>query len=122
RTTSTDPGFNSLNATHANFGISGVFKLPAGFGASTDFVCYTRRGYGSPQLDTTDPIWNLRITYAPPRSSHWVFMADGFDLLHSLSNVNYAVTAAGRTVSYTNALPRYFMLSVQYRLSIQPKK
>lgn len=49
-------------------------------------------------------------------------MADGFDLLHSLSNVNYAVTASGRTVSYTNALPRYFMLSVQYRLSIQPKK
>ncbi|MDE6498392.1 MAG: hypothetical protein K2L21_07015, partial [Muribaculaceae bacterium] len=91
RTTSTEPGFNTLNAHHANFGISGVFKLPAGFGASTDFVCYTRRGYGSPQLDTTDPIWNLRITYAPPRSSHWVFMADGFDLLHSLSNVNYAV-------------------------------
>ena len=122
RTTSTEPGFNTLNAHHANFGISGVFKLPAGFGASTDFVCYTRRGYGSPQLDTTDPIWNLRITYAPPRSSRWVFMADGFDLLHSLSNVNYAVTAAGRTVSYTNALPRYFMLSVQYRLNIQPKK
>ncbi len=122
RTTSSDPGFTTLNAHHVNFGISGVFKLPAGFGASTDFVCYTRRGYGSPQLDTTDPVWNLRITYAPPRSSHWVFMADAFDLLHSLSNVNYAVSATGRTVSYTNALPRYFMLSVQYRLNIQPKK
>lgn len=121
-TTSAQPGFNDLNAHHYNYGISGVFKLPAGFGASTDFVCYTRRGYGSPQLDTTDPVWNLRLTYTPPRASRWVFIADGFDLLHRLSNVTYAVTAAGRTVSYTNSLPRYFMLSVQYKLNIQPRR
>ena len=49
-------------------------------------------------------------------------MIDGFDLLHKLSNVNYAVTASGRTVSYTNALPRYILFSFQYRLNIQPKK
>ncbi len=49
-------------------------------------------------------------------------MVDGFDLLHKLSNVNYAVTASGRTVSYTNALPRYVLFSLQYRLNIQPKK
>ncbi len=121
-TTSARDGFSTLDAHHYNYGISGVFKLPAGFGASTDFVCYTRRGYGSPQLDTTDPVWNLRITYTPPRLSNLVFMADGFDLLHRLSNVSYAVTATGRTVSYTNALPRYFMLSVQYKLNIQPRK
>ena len=85
-------------------------------------MCYTRRGYGVASLDTTDPIWNARLTYCPPRHSRWVFMVDGFDLLHKLSNVNYAVTASGRTVSYTNTLPRYVMLSVQYRLTIQPKK
>lgn len=49
-------------------------------------------------------------------------MADGFDMLHQLSNVNYAVNVSGRTVSYSNALPRYLLFSVQYRLSIQPKK
>lgn len=49
-------------------------------------------------------------------------MVDGFDMLYKLSNVNYAVTATGRTVAYTNTLPRYFLLSVQYRLNIQPKK
>lgn len=120
--TSKQPGFNTLDANHINYGVSGVFKLPAGFGVSTDFTCYTRRGYGSNYLDTTDPIWNMRLTYSHPRHSRWVFMADGFDLLHKLSNVNYAVTATGRTISYTNALPRYFLFSVQYRLSIQPKK
>lgn len=121
-TTSTQTGFNTLNANHFNYGITGIFKFPAGFGISTDFTCYTRRGYGVDYLDTTDPIWNARISYCPPRNSRWVFMIDGFDLLHKLSNVNYAVTASGRTVSYTNTLPRYVIFSLQYRLNIQPKK
>lgn len=121
-TTSAEPGFSTIAAQHYNYGVSGVFTLPAGFGASTDFTCYTRRGYGSAALDTTDPIWNVRITYSHPRYKKWVFMADGFDILHRLSNVHYAVTASGRVVSYTNALPRYFLFSVQYRLNIQPKK
>lgn len=122
RTTSTLEGFEQLNATHVNSGFQGVFKLPAGFGISTDFTFYTRRGYGVEYLDTTDPVWNVRVSYAPPRNSHWVINLDGFDMLHQLSNVNYAVTASGRTVSYTNSLPRYVILTVQYRLSIQPKK
>ncbi|MEZ3563433.1 MAG: hypothetical protein K1V72_03790 [Duncaniella sp.] len=82
---------------------------------------YTRRGYGLSYLDTTDAIWNVRVTYTP-RGGRWVFMADGFDLLHQLSNVNYAVNASGRTISYSNALPRYVLFSVQYRLNIMPKK
>ncbi|MDE6207727.1 MAG: outer membrane beta-barrel family protein [Muribaculaceae bacterium] len=122
RTTSTLAGFNDFDAHHLNYGINGVFKLPAGFGASTDFTCYMRRGYGVEQLDTTDPIWNLRITYAPPSLKRWVFMVDGFDLLHKLNNVDYTVNEAGRMVSYTNSLPRYFLFSVQYRLNLQPKK
>ncbi|MCH5219041.1 MAG: outer membrane beta-barrel protein [Muribaculaceae bacterium] len=121
-TTSQQPGFNTLNATHLNYGINGTFILPAGFSMSTDFMCYTRRGYGSDYLDTTDPVWNLRVSYAPVNNKHWIFMLDGFDILQQLSNVNYAVTASGRTVSYVNTIPRYVMLSVQYRLNIQPKK
>ena len=121
-TTSSQQGFNTLNANHVNYGVSGVFKLPKGFGISTDFMCYTRRGYGNPDLDTTDPVWNARLSYCPVGYSRWVFMLDGFDLLHKLSNVSYAVSASGRTVTYTNALPRYVMFSVQYRLNIQPKK
>lgn len=121
-TTSTQEGFETLNATHINSGFTGLFKLPAGFDISTDFMCYTRRGYGVESLDTTDPVWNIRLTYAPPKNKHWVFMIDGYDMLHTLSNVNYAVNAAGRVVSYTNVLPRYFLFTIQYRLNLQPKK
>lgn len=121
-TTSKQPDFTTQNAHHVNYGISGVFTLPAGFGISTDFMCYTRRGYGVENLDTTDPVWNLRLSYRNPKYNKWVFMVDGFDMLHQLSNVSYAVTATGRTVTYNNSLPRYVMFGVQYRLNLQPKK
>lgn len=121
-TTSTRDGFATINADHYNIGITGQFRLPAGFGISTDFTVYTRRGYGVKELDTSDAIWNMRLTWSPKRNKHWIFMVDGFDMLHQLSNVNYAVSATGRTVSYSNALPRYVLFSVQYRLNIQPKK
>ena len=121
-TTSTRTDFETIDAMHVNFGVSGVFTLPAGFGISTDLVCYMRRGYGSPNLDTTNPVWNARLTYSPVRNKHWVFNIDGFDLLHQLNYVTYAINAQGRTVVHTNALPRYILASVQYRFNIQPKK
>ena len=121
-TTSSRTDFNTIDANHYNIGVTGQFRLPAGFGINTDFTVYTRRGYGVKELDTSDAIWNMRLTWSPVRNKRWVFMIDGFDMLHQLSNVNYAVNAAGRTVSYSNALPRYMLFSVQYRLNIQPKK
>lgn len=121
-TTSDRPGFNTIDARHYQAGISAVFIIPGGFGLTSDFMVYARRGYGVSQLDTTDPIWNMRLTYTPPRLKRLTLMLDGFDILHRLSNVNYAVSATGRTVSYTNTLPRYIMLSAQFRLNIQPPK
>lgn len=122
-TESTREDFEVIDANHYNYGVQGNFVLPGGFGINTDFTLYTRDGYGLKQLDTTDAIWNLGMTYVPNlRGKHWVFMVNAFDLLQQLSNTHYAISASGRTVSYTNALPRYVMFSVQYRLNIQPKK
>lgn len=71
--------------------------------------------------DTTDAIWNARLTYTP-RGGRFVIMADAFDLLHQLSNVNYAVNAQGRTITWSNTLPRYVLLSVQFRFNKQPRR
>ncbi|MCH5319995.1 MAG: TonB-dependent receptor [Paramuribaculum sp.] len=121
-TTSDQEDFITLNATHLTSGVTAQINLPKGFSVNTDFMCYTRSGYGTEQLDTTDPVWNIRLAYTPPRNTKWVFMVDGYDMLHTLNNVSYTVNGAGRVVSYTNVLPRYFLFSVQYRLSLQPKK
>lgn len=116
------PDFQTINANHYSYGIIANFKLPFNIGINTDFNIYTRKGYGVKELDTSDAIWNVRLTWTPPMAKQWTIMLDGFDMLHQLSNVNYAVTASGRTVSYSNALPRYFMASIQYRFQRQPKK
>lgn len=119
---SSRPDFNTIDAHIFNYGIIGNFKLPYNFGINTDFNIYGRRGYGVKELDTNDAIWNVRLTWSPLKAKEWLFMIDGFDLLHQLSNVNYGVTATGRTVSYSNALPRYMLFSVQYRFNRKPKK
>lgn len=120
-TTSTREGFAAINATHYNYGLTGRFVLPCGFGIDSNFTFYTRRGYGLSQLDTTDAVWNARVSYTP-NSRRWIFTIDAFDLLHRLSNVSYVVTAAGRTVTMTNTLPRYILASIQYRFNINPQK
>ena len=120
-TSSTREDFNMIDANHYKYGVSGVFRLPAGFSVSTGFNIYMRRGYGVKELDTTDKIWDMRVAYTLGKGS-WVISADGFDLLHQLSNVSYSISAQGRSVVYTNTIPRYMMLSVQYRFNHNPKK
>lgn len=114
-------GFNKFSATTLQYGLTGLVNLPKSITFSSDLTAYTRRGYADPSLNTTDVVWNARISYALP-GGKWVIMLDGFDLLHQLSNVSYNANAQGRTETWTNVLPRYAMLHVQYRLNIQPKK
>lgn len=48
-------------------------------------------------------------------------MADGYDILHNLSNVFYTVNAQARTETYANTLPRYFMFHIQWKFNKLPK-
>ncbi len=121
RTRSAREGANNVNSVNLNYGLTGMCSLPGGVRINTDLSFYTRRGYGSKELDTTDVMWNLSASYTP-KGNKWVFTVKGFDLLQSLSNVYYSVTASGRTVSYSNTLPRYVLFTAQYRLNLQPKK
>lgn len=120
-TTSSMEGFNVIDAQHYSAGLTGVFNIPRGFGISTDLTLYGRRGYGVKELDTNDFVWNMRVSYTPPNSLI-SFYIDAFDMLRQLSNVSYAVNDQGRTVTYTNALPRYVLFTVQFRLFRAPKK
>lgn len=120
-TRSERPDFNNFSATTAQYGVNGTFTLPYNFGIATDLNLYTRRGYAYKELNTTDVVWNARLTYNL-KGGHWTFMLDGFDLLHQLSNVSYTVNAQSRVETYTNVLPRYLLFHVQYRFNKQPKQ
>ena len=119
--TSSQEHFKSFTARDFRYGIRGDFMLPIGFGISTDFTVYTRSGYSDSSLNKTNFVWNARATYTILKGQ-LTFMIDGFDMLHNLSNVFYSVNAQARTETYTNVLPRYVMLHVQWKFHKSPKK
>ncbi|MBD5241512.1 MAG: hypothetical protein HDS59_05475 [Barnesiella sp.] len=117
----TDSGFKNFSATDAYYGINGVFSLPCRFGISTDLTFYSRNGYTASSINSTKAVWNGRITYTV-KGGKWLIMLDGFDLLHQLDNVTYNVNDQAQTEVYTNVLPRYGLLHIQYKFAIQTKK
>lgn len=120
RTNSNREGFNKINAFNINYGLDGTVKLPAGFGIDTNFSLYTRRGYDAKEFDTTDAMWNAKVSYIT-KNKKWLFMIYAYDILHQVSNVHYSVTGTGRSVSYTNSLPHYVLATIQYRFNHQPR-
>lgn len=121
KTTSDESQFTSISAFTNNTGVTALFKLPYRFQISTDATLYARRGYGSPELNTTDFVWNARLAWTTSNKK-WLLTLDGFDMLKQLSSINYAVNSQGRVITYRNVLPRYMMFHVQYKLNILPKK
>ena len=101
--------------------LTALLKLPLQMELNTDLTLYTRTGYADARLNTTDLVWNARLT-RPFLKGRLLLMVDGFDLLGQLDNVTRIVNAQGRTEIYTNVMPRYALLHVVYRLNKQPKK
>ncbi len=108
--------FSSFNTMEFHYGLQGVLKLPYGIGINTDFMVYSRRGYQDNNLNTDNYVWNARISYSMLKGS-LLFTLDGYDILHNLSNVFYSVNAQGRTETYRNVLPKYFMLGLQWKFN-----
>ncbi len=119
--TGDEANFVPFNTTELSYGLIGVLKLPANFGLSTDFTIYSRRGYADDALNTNNYVWNGRITYTMLKGK-LIAAIDAYDILHDLSNVFYAVNAQGRTETFRTVLPRYAMLTLQWRFSSADKK
>ncbi|MBD5187605.1 MAG: hypothetical protein HDS96_00580 [Bacteroidales bacterium] len=110
-----------MNTWTQQYGVNAIVSLTSALQLSTDFNVYMRSGYNNSALNTTDLVWNARLSYSLMQGQLQL-MLDGFDMLHNLSNVTYSVNAQARTETYISVLPRYFMFHVQYRFNRQPKK
>ena len=101
--------------------MTALLKLPWKMELNTDMNLYTRTGYADSRLNTSDFVWNARLS-RPFLKGRLLVMLDGFDILGQLDNVTRVVNAQGRTETYTNVLPRYALLHLAYRFNKQPKK
>lgn len=113
--------FSNINAVNLNYGFMGQINLPLQIQLQTDLTLFTRRGYNDENMNTTELVWNARLSKSILKGN-LVFTLDGFDILGNLRNVNYSLNAQGRTETWVNSIPRYVMLRVIYKLNKQPKK
>ncbi len=88
---------------------------------SADGNMYSRRGYGSSELNTDDFVLNASISQ-PFLKGKLIARIEAFDLLHQLSNTHYSVNAQGRTETWYRSLPHYVMAHLVYHWNKNPKK
>ncbi|MDE6279670.1 MAG: outer membrane beta-barrel family protein [Paramuribaculum sp.] len=106
---------------NGSYGVSALLNLPSNWSLGTDLTFYTRTGYSYSQLNTTDLLWNARVTKSFLKGL-LVCAVDGYDLLRQLSNVSYTVNAQYRIETVTNVMPSYLLFSLQYRFNSQPQR
>ncbi len=114
--------FETLNATDFQYGLYARYTLPRlNTTLSADGNMYSRRGYGSPDLNTDDFVLNASISQ-PFFKGKLIARIEAFDLLHQLSNTQYTVNAQGRTETWFRSLPHYVMAHLVYHWNKNPKK
>ena len=114
--------FETLNATDFQYGLSARYTLPRlNTTLSADGNIYSRRGYGSSELNTDDFVLNASVSQ-PFFKGKLIARIEAFDLLHQLSNTQYSVNAQGRTETWYRSLPHYVMAHLVYHWNKNPKK
>ena len=114
--------YETLNATDFQYGLSARYTLPRiNTTLSADGNMYSRRGYGSSELNTDDFVLNASISQ-PFFKGKLIARIEAFDLLHQLSNTQYSVNAQGRTETWYRSLPHYVMAHLVYHWNKNPKK
>lgn len=114
--------FETLNATDFQYGLSARYTIPRlNTTLSADGNMYSRRGYGSSELNTDDFVLNASISQ-PFFNGKLIARIEAFDLLHQLSNTQYSVNAQGRTETWYRSLPHYVMAHLVYHWNRQSSK
>lgn len=114
--------FETLNATDFQYGLSARYTIPRlNTTLSADGNMYSRRGYGSSELNTDDFVLNASISQ-PFLKGKLIVRIEAFDLLHQLSSTQYSVNAQGRTETWYRSLPHYVMAHLVYHWNKNPKK
>ena len=120
RATSRRNDFSTINAFDFNYGLTAQVELPWKLQISTDITMFSRRGYEDPSMNDNDLVWNARLS-KQMFHGRMSIMLDGFDLLSQLSNVRQVLNGQGRTETWYNVIPSYFMVHLIYRLNVIPK-
>lgn len=114
-------GFRTINSVDFRYGATAQAGLGHGITIDTDLTMYSRRGYDERNMNTDDFVWNAALSGSLLKGK-MALRLSAFDILGQLSNVRRVLNAQGYAETWYNTIPRYVMLSVIYKLNIQPKR
>lgn len=120
--TSPRSDFKMVDARNVSLSGNLQYRLPLAVVLRTNLTLYMRRGYALSAMNTNDLVWNVSLSRALDKAQRWTLEAEGFDLLHQLSNVSTTMNAQGFTETWVNSLPNYFLLRLSYQFNSKPKK
>ena len=104
------------------YGVTAHVALPWGMDFSTDCTLCTRGGYSDESMNTHEWIWNAACSKSFLKKKNLIIRIYGYDMLRQRHHVVRTLNAQGHTETWYNTLPRYLMLTLTYRLNIQPSK
>ena len=114
--------FTTLDAFDYRYSLSARYTIPRiKTTLSAEGNMYSRRGYGSKDLNTDDFVLNVSLSQ-PFLKGKQVARVEAFDLLHQVSSTQYVVTAQGRTETWHRSLPHYIMGHLVLHFNKNPKK
>lgn len=113
--------FNTVDAFDFRYGLLGEYTMPWKIHLSTRLNMYSRRGYDEAAMNTDYLIWNASLSRSFLKDRLMV-KVEGVDLLRQMRSVYMDVKVQGKTETYYNIVKGYYMLTLGWKLTRNPKK
>ncbi len=113
-------GFNTINSYDYSLGIRGDFVLPLDIRLKSSLNMQMHRKYLDKAMNSDEWLWNASLEKSIMKGN-LTMRIEAVDILNSVKNISFSVNSQGRFEKWQNHLPRYMMLSLNYKFSIKPK-
>lgn len=120
--TSSRENFTTVNSWNVLYTLTSQVNLPWDVDFNSDITLYSRYGYADHSMNTNEWIWNASIEKRLLKNKALTVRITGFDILAQRSNIQRTLNEQGRTETWSNTIPRYFLLSLIYRFHKSPKR
>ena len=115
-------GFQTINSINHLYTFTNQWNLPWSMVIDTDLTYYVRSGYADHSMNSGEWIWNMAVAKRMLKSKALSLKLSGHDILAQRRSIVRTLNAQGRTETWHNVVPRYFMLSLVYHFSKSPRK
>ena len=115
-------GFQTINSINHLYTFTNQWSLPWNMVIDTDLTYYVRSGYADHSMNSHEWIWNMAVAKRMLKSKALSLKLLGHDILAQRRSIVRTLNAQGRTETWHNVVPRYFMLSLVYHFSKSPRK